>query len=122
MESSESMKSTAKKELNNVKSSASESDLNGRAHSFYESALEKTGLNKISKGEYSFTKSIEEQTSKLPSSALLAAGMLSVAASAALKISGRGKDALFVGQWAAPLLLLGIYNKIVKTQGHDKKS
>jgi hypothetical protein len=27
--------------------------------------------------------------------------------------------ALFVGQWAAPFLQLGIYNKIVKTQGYD---
>jgi len=30
--------------------------------------------------------------------------------------------ALFIGQWAAPFLLLGIYNKIVKTSGHDMTS
>jgi hypothetical protein len=27
--------------------------------------------------------------------------------------------ALFVGQWAAPFLLLGIYNKMVKQHGSD---
>jgi len=26
---------------------------------------------------------------------------------------------LFVGQWAAPFLLLGIYNKMVKQHGSD---
>ena len=24
-----------------------------------------------------------------------------------------------VGQWAAPLLIMGLYNKLVKTEGHD---
>lgn len=32
------------------------------------------------------------------------------------------KSALFVGQWAAPFLLFGIYNKIVKVEGSDKKT
>ena len=27
--------------------------------------------------------------------------------------------ALFVGQWAAPFLILGIYNKLVKLHGSD---
>jgi hypothetical protein len=35
-------------------------------------------------------------------------------------LRGRKHDALFVGQWAAPFLLLGIYNKLVKVAGHDK--
>jgi len=26
---------------------------------------------------------------------------------------------LFIGQWAAPVLLMGVYNKLVKQQGHD---
>jgi len=32
-----------------------------------------------------------------------------------------GKDhaSLFVGQWVAPFLLLGIYNKMVKQHGSD---
>jgi len=42
-------------------------------------------------------------------------------ASLALKCFGKKHDALFVGQWAAPFLLLGVYNKIVKVAGHDKQ-
>jgi hypothetical protein len=26
-----------------------------------------------------------------------------------------------LGQWAAPFLLLGLYNKVVKVAGHDKE-
>ena len=29
---------------------------------------------------------------------------------------------MFVGQWAAPFLLLGIYNKLVKQHGSDGRS
>ena len=65
-------------------------------------------------------KAIENQTSKLPSDIFLWAALGSMAASATLKIIGKDKSALFVGQWAAPFLLLGVYNKIVKVEGHDK--
>lgn len=71
--------------------------------------------------EGGLTKSIEKETSKIPSLVFLGAAVVAMGASAALKIA-RGnddKDALFVGQWVAPFLLLGIYNKIVKTEGHD---
>lgn len=66
-------------------------------------------------------KAIEKQTSKLPSDLFLWAAVGSMAASATLKCLGKDKSALFVGQWAAPFLLLGVYNKIVKVEGHDKK-
>ena len=65
---------------------------------------------------------IEEQTAKLPSDLFLFAAFGSIGASMVLKIMGKRHDALFVGQWAAPFLLLGIYNKMVKQQGHDKES
>lgn len=66
------------------------------------------------------TKAIEEQTSKLPSELFLYAALGSMAASLLLKCTGHDHKALFVGQWAAPFLLLGTYNKIVKTSGHDQ--
>jgi hypothetical protein len=66
-------------------------------------------------------KAIEEQTAKLPSQVFLFAALGSMAASLTLKCIGQKHTALFVGQWAAPFLLLGIYNKIVKTQGHDQE-
>jgi len=64
--------------------------------------------------------SIEEQTAKLPSDMFLWASLASMGTSLTLKLLGMKHVALFVGQWAAPFLLLGIYNKIVKTHGHDK--
>ncbi len=64
-------------------------------------------------------KAIEEQTAKLPSDLFLWAALASMGVALALKLSGRKHTALFVGQWAAPFLLLGTYNKIVKVEGHD---
>ena len=69
--------------------------------------------------EGAITTKIENQTSKIPSSFFLTAAIGSIATSAALKLNGRDKDAQFVGQWVAPFLLLGVYNKIVKTLGND---
>lgn len=62
---------------------------------------------------------IEEQTAKLPSDVFLWSALGSMAVSLSLQIMGKKKESLFVGQWAAPFLLLGIYNKIVKLEGHD---
>ncbi len=62
---------------------------------------------------------IEEQTAKVPSDVFLWAALGSMAISAVMQISKKQKASLFVGQWAAPFLLLGLYNKIVKLEGHD---
>ena len=70
--------------------------------------------------EGQISKIIEDQTAKLPSTLFLSLALGSMALSLTLKLMGRKHDALFVGQWAAPFLLLGTYNKIVKTQGHDE--
>lgn len=64
-------------------------------------------------------KTIESQTAKLPSDVFLWAAVGSMTASLTLKLLGKNHTALFVGQWAAPFLLLGVYNKIVKVEGHD---
>lgn len=65
------------------------------------------------------TETVEEQTAKVPSMVFLGAAIASMGVSLALKCLGKKHTALFVGQWAAPFLLIGIYNKIVKTEGHD---
>lgn len=62
---------------------------------------------------------IEEQTAKIPSDVFLWASLGSMATSLVLKILREDETALFVGQWAPSFLLLGIYNKIVKLEGHD---
>ena len=66
-------------------------------------------------------RTIEEQTAKLPSDLFLWAALGSMAVSLGLKLAGKDHKALFVGQWAAPFLLLGVYNKIVKLEGHDQE-
>lgn len=65
------------------------------------------------------TVAVEKQTSKVPSMIYLCAGMSALLASACMMCRGRKSTALLVGQWAAPLLIMGLYNKIVKTNGHD---
>ncbi len=65
-------------------------------------------------------KAIESQTSRLPSDTFLWAAVGSMTASLTLKLFKQDHLALFIGQWTAPFLLLGLYNKIVKLEGHDQ--
>jgi hypothetical protein len=76
----------------------------------------------ISTNEGPVAKAIEEQTAKLPSDLFLWAALGAMGLSLTLKIFRKKHGALFVGQWAAPFLLLGIYNKLVKLEGHDQES
>jgi hypothetical protein len=69
-----------------------------------------------------FTGAIEKQTSKVPSATFLGLAIGSMAASLTLKLMGRDDWALFVGQWAAPFLIMGNYNKMVKQHGSDALS
>lgn len=62
---------------------------------------------------------IEEQTAKLPSDLFLWAALGSMAVSLCLHLRGKKDGSAFVGQWAAPFLLLGLYNKVVKLQGRE---
>jgi hypothetical protein len=64
-------------------------------------------------------RTIEQQTAKLPSDTFLWLAGGSIATSLTLKMMGRDKDALFVGQWAPTFLILGLYNKLVKLAGSD---
>ncbi|MGI8634976.1 MAG: hypothetical protein ACR2KZ_06200 [Segetibacter sp.] len=64
-------------------------------------------------------KAIEEQTAKLPSDLFLWLAMGSIAISLGFKIAGKNNKSLFVGQWPPTFLLLGLYNKLVKIEGHD---
>ncbi len=65
------------------------------------------------------TAAIETYTSKVPSSLFLGAAIASILGSVAFKISKKENEALFVGQWVAPFLILGLYNKMVKQHGSD---
>lgn len=72
------------------------------------------------KREGKIARNIEEQTSKLPSDVFLWASIGAMGASLVLQLMKQKHVSLFIGQWAAPFLLFGIYNKLVKQQGHDK--
>jgi hypothetical protein len=70
--------------------------------------------------EGQLTKQIESQTAQVPSVGYLGAAVAAMAASAALKLAGKGEAALFIGQWAPAILLMGVYNKLVKQHGSDR--
>jgi hypothetical protein len=65
-------------------------------------------------------RTLEEQTAKIPSDVWLWGALGSMAVSLCLQIKGRKEDSLFYGQWAAPFLLIGVYNKLVKIGGSDR--
>jgi len=65
---------------------------------------------------------IESETARLPSDVFLWAAIGAMAVSMSLHIAGKKHKSLFFGQWAAPFLLFGVYNKLVKQLGHDKYS
>ena len=67
-------------------------------------------------------KTIEEQTAKLPSDAFLWAAFAAIGVAMVMQASGKKHGSLFVGQWVAPFLLFGVYNKLVKVAGSDRLS
>jgi hypothetical protein len=67
--------------------------------------------------EGELTQRLERQTARIPSTVYMGAAFVSMGLSLALKLAGRDEGALFVGQWAAPFLLMGVYNKLVKQMG-----
>jgi len=65
-------------------------------------------------------RTIEQETAKLPSDTFLWAACGCMGASLLLQMTGCKHAGLFVGQWVAPMMLFGIYNKIVKVAGADR--
>ena len=70
--------------------------------------------------EDEFTSEIEHYTASIPSSAFLGVAIAAMAASLVLQVTGRGKWGNFVGQWVPTWLIIGLYNKVVKLEGHDQ--
>ena len=69
--------------------------------------------------EGELTKTIEQYTAAIPSSTYLAVAVGAMAVALVAQLTGRGKWGNFIAQWVPTWLLLGVYNKIVKTEGHD---
>ena len=86
----------------------------------YQSASSKSQAAEHTEG--TIARTIEQQTAKLPSDVFLWAAVGSIGLSLALQLMGNEEKSHFVGQWVAPFLLLGVYNKIVKVAGSDQFS
>ena len=69
--------------------------------------------------EDQLSKTLEKYTAAIPSSGYLAVAVGAMAASLALQLVGRGKWGNFIAQWVPTWLVIGLYNKIVKLEGHD---
>lgn len=71
------------------------------------------------KKEGKIAKEIEDYTAEVPSDVYLWSAFSVMGVSLTFKLLQKNDLALFVGQWAAPILLMGVYNKIVKVEGSE---
>jgi hypothetical protein len=71
--------------------------------------------------EDTVTKTIEHYTSAIPSGLFLGVALGAIGASLIAQSAGRGKWGNFIAQWVPTLLILGLYNKLVKLEGHDQQ-
>ncbi len=78
-----------------------------------------SGVSQGMTDEGDFTQMIESQTARIPSGTYLTAAIVTMAASAALMMMGRKGVGNFIGQWAPTILIMGLYNKLVKLEGSD---
>lgn len=67
-------------------------------------------------------RAIEQQTARLPSDVFLWIAIGAMATSAILQAGGKQQASNFVGQWAPTMLIVGLYNKMVKLHGSDRAS
>jgi hypothetical protein len=78
-----------------------------------EKSVEKRGGEKIAEGKS--TRAIEEVTARAPSQMWLWLAGAGIAGSLALFLTGRRQEGIFVGLWPLTFLVMGNYNKIVKS-------
>jgi len=64
-------------------------------------------------------RAIEKRTSRIPSDIFLWAALGFIGASAAMQMVNRRGGGLLLAQLAPTLLLLGVYNKLVKVAGSE---
>jgi len=96
-------------------------------------SISQDGRDKTAYPEGPVARAIEKQTAKVPSDVFLWLAGASIAGSAVLKAieafrpsvisrGSKGNLSVFVGMWAPTLLILGLYNKLVKVAGSDRQS
>jgi hypothetical protein len=70
--------------------------------------------------EDQFTKTIESYTAAIPSTGYLTVAIGAMGLSLLCEVAGRGKWGYFIAQWVPTWLIIGLYNKLVKLDGHQR--
>ncbi|MDQ3365999.1 MAG: hypothetical protein M3680_11280 [Myxococcota bacterium] len=83
-----------------------------------ENITEKANMQSGREGEV--TKKVEKVTAAIPSMTWLYLAGGAIGGSLVLKLMGKHSTANFVGEWVPTILMLGLYNKIVKVMGSDR--
>jgi hypothetical protein len=78
-------------------------------------------MSKQSFKEGPVAKTLEKETAKIPSDVYLWAALGTMAFSLGLFMTKNKHASMFFGQWAPSLLIIGLYNKLVKLEGHDQE-
>ena len=78
-------------------------------------------MTKHSIKEGPVAKTLEKQTAKIPSDIYLWAAMGTMALSLTFFLTKKKAASIFFGQWAPSILVIGLYNKLVKVEGHDQE-
>ncbi|HET9825057.1 MAG TPA: hypothetical protein VFP87_06960 [Chitinophagaceae bacterium] len=73
------------------------------------------------KKEGKVARALEEQTSRIPSDIYLWTALGAMAVSLTCFLTGKKHASILFGQWAPSLLIIGLYNKLVKIEGHDEE-
>ena len=71
--------------------------------------------------EDQFPKTIESYTAAVPSTGYLAFALGAMGLSLACQVAGRGKWGNFIAEWVPTWLIIGLYNKLVKLEGHQRR-
>lgn len=72
-----------------------------------------------SRTEDQLTKTVEDYTAAIPSSAYLGVAFGAMGLALFCQVTGKGKWGNFIAQWVPTWLIIGLYNKMVKLEGHD---
>ena len=71
----------------------------------------------LASSEYRLTRLIEQLTAKIPSVVFLVASLGAMATSLVFEVRRNQRASRFIGMWVAPLLVMGVYNKLLKVLG-----
>jgi hypothetical protein len=90
-----------------------------RRHNFDLGGFPMTVMTARGGKEGTTTKAIESYTAEMPSGLFLSLAVGSMALSAMMMLAGRKNVANFIGQWVPTILIMGLYNKLVKVEGSE---